>query len=109
MNIPNYNPESIDWNQESSESVVGAEGEALVKTRNMGDLKIRQVEYSANYMADHWCEKGHVVHVIGGELELIHIDGAVHFLTTGMTYIVGDNSQPHQARSSGGAKVLIID
>jgi hypothetical protein len=100
INIAHCNPESINWNNEPSETIAGADGQAVMKTRIMAEIKVRKVAYSANYMPDHWCEKGHVVHVLSGELEIIHKDGSVHFLTSGMTYLVGDHSQqPHQARS----------
>ncbi len=71
-------------------------------------IRVRLVEYSANYLADHWCEKGHILFCLEGELESRLKDGRTFTLTSGMSYQVGDNSEP-QSFSLNGAKLLIVD
>jgi hypothetical protein len=36
------------------------------------------VEYTPGYVADHWCQKGHVLLVLEGELETVLADGRVY-------------------------------
>ena len=109
MNIRNYAPLSVDWEKISSERIVGESGFVISKTQMLGEIKVRSVEYSSNYIADHWCDKGHIVFVIEGELILDHKDGSSQKIKKGMSYFVGDNSSPHRASSKIGAKVFIID
>jgi len=72
-------------------------------------LRIRLVEYSANYLADHWCEKGHVVQCLEGEFETELSTGEKILLTKGMTYVVSDELSSHRSYSKNGVKLLIID
>lgn len=72
-------------------------------------ITLRRALYSPGYQADHWCIKGHIIQVLEGQLILDHQEGQSIHLETGMTYIVGDNGQPHKARTVNGARVLIID
>lgn len=68
------------------------------------------VEYSAGYLADHWCHKGHIIHVLAGQLIVEHEDGIEFVLDAGMTYHVADDEgSPHRARSITGATVFIVD
>jgi len=109
MVIENISPQSFNWENIIAERLEGETGYTLIKTQSAGSIKIRQVEYSANYLADHWCDKGHVVCVISGQLIIEHQDGTEHTLTGGSTYVVGDNSKAHRAKSSVGALVIIVD
>lgn len=75
----------------------------------MGDIRIRMVEYSAGYQADHWCNKGHVIYCIFGEM-ITELEGGRHFtLSLGMTYQVGDNSNAHRRRSVNGCTLFVVD
>ena len=87
----------------------GETGEAYWRTKMFGDLRIRMVEYSPNYKADHWCEKGHIIYCIEGEMTTEMADGSLHVLTQGMTYQVSDNMSSHRTFSQQGVKLLIID
>ena len=109
MVIENLLPQNIDWAKISEEKVEGETGFAIVKTKKSGDIQTRQVEYSRAYKADHWCDKGHIVYVIQGELLIEYKEHEPHILKSGMSYIVGDNSLSHKAVSKNGATVLIID
>jgi len=108
MVIENYNPLSIDWSKIPSEKISGEKGFTLSKTQSVGNIRIRLVEYSDNYIADHWCEKGHIIHILKGEL-IIEYKNSTHITKSGMTHIVGDSTNVHKARSFTGATVLIID
>jgi len=109
MNIEHFLPSSFWWDDLVSEKLLGETGFSIIKTKQMSHIRIRQVEHSVNYLADHWCDKGHVVIISEGELTIEHKDGSIHKLTKGMVYLVGDNSSSHQARSEKGAVVFIVD
>lgn len=109
MIIEHLLPKSFQWDYVSAERVDGLSGYANIKTQVLGSIKIRQVDYSQNYLADHWCEKGHLVFVLSGELVLEHKDNTVQSLHKGSVYVVGDGSMAHKAVSHEGASVLIVD
>ena len=75
----------------------------------MGGLRIRMVEYSANYLADHWCQKGHLLFVLEGELITELADGKKFTMIKGMSYQVSDVLSSHKSFSATGAKLLIVD
>jgi hypothetical protein len=109
MKLEKVLPTLIDWNNIPSEQAQGKTGFTISKMQLMGDTKIRFVEYSVNYTADHWCAKGHIIFVLEGELEIQYQNAISHLVEKGMSYLVGDDSMAHMAVSKGGAKVLIID
>ena len=109
MTIENFLPLSFDWNNIPTQKVNGETGFSTIKTQTLGEITIRHIEYSNNYTADHWCEKGHIVFIIQGELIIEHKDNSIHSLKSGMTYLIGDNTLAHKAKSEFGAKALIID
>ena len=109
MTLENINPTSFNWDDLVSEESGGETGYARIKTQVAGTIKIRQVQYSKNYLADHWCDKGHIVLVISGQLIIEHKDNTEIILNSGSTYVVGDNSMAHKAKSAEGATVLIVD
>ncbi|MFZ6000842.1 MAG: DHCW motif cupin fold protein [Bacteroidota bacterium] len=98
-----------DWSQYPETVHAGESGEAKWKTLSFGDLRIRQVEYSANYKADHWCSKGHIIYCIEGEFTTELSDGRTFTLTPGMTYQVSDDLSFHRSTTKTGVKLLIID
>jgi quercetin dioxygenase-like cupin family protein len=67
------------------------------------------VEYSKGYLADHWCQKGHIVHCLEGEFISELHDGNKFILTKGSTYVVSDGLSSHRSYTKDGVKVLIID
>ena len=109
MTLENISPISFTWHDLVGEKLEGETGHANMKTQMLGAIRLRQVEYSANYFADHWCNKGHIVFVISGELTIEHIDKTELTLKSGVTYVVGDNSMLHKAKSTAGATALIVD
>jgi len=99
----------IDWATIQSTEHTGEIGTAFWQTLQFEGLRIRIVEYSAGYLADHWCAKGHIVHCLEGEVENQLITGESNFLTPGMTYIVSDDTSQHRSFSKTGVKLLIVD
>jgi hypothetical protein len=87
----------------------GETGSALMRTKYHGDLRVRMVEYSAGYKADHWCELGHLLFCLEGELETELRDGSLFRLTPGMSYEVSDRLSSHKSMTTSGAKLIIID
>ena len=105
----NINFQTIDWSKIEKSFHTGETGEAFWQTLQFPGLRIRIVEYSAGYLADYWCQKGHVLHCLEGEFESELETGEVFTLTAGMTYVVSDNLSSHRSISQGGVKLLIID
>ncbi len=100
---------TTDWSTIERTEHKGERGSATWRTRQFGDVRVRMVEYSAGYVADHWCDKGHILLCIEGELETELKDGRVFTLRPGMSYQVADNAEPHRSRTGGGAKLFIVD
>ena len=98
-----------DWSAVASTTHVGETGFAIWKTLQLGGLRIRMVEYSKDYLADHWCEMGHLLFVLEGELITELRDGKKFQMTKGMSYQVSDELSSHRSFSPTGAKLLIID
>ncbi len=101
--------QTIDWSTLAPTSHPGAPGTAAWRTVERGNVRARIVEYSAGYIADHWCERGHVVHVLEGELVTELRDGRSFTLTSGQTYVVADGDGAHRSRTPTGARIFIVD
>jgi hypothetical protein len=99
----------LEWSKIKKEEHKGASGISFWQTLQFQGLRVRMVEYSAGYEADHWCEKGHLVHCLEGSFTSENADGSVHELKSGMSYLVSDNQSSHMSRSKSGAILLIID
>lgn len=87
----------------------GAAGKALWRVRQFGEIRARIVEYTPGYLADHWCEKGHILLCLEGRLDTELADGTIATLTPGMSYQVADGAAAHRSRTDTGAKVFIVD
>jgi len=103
------NFQTIDWSRISNTEQKGESGLAYRRTLEFPGLKVRMVEYSAGYVADHWCKKGHIVHCLEGEFTSEMETGESFHLTKGMSYIVSDNLSSHRSVTKNGVKLLIID
>ena len=101
--------QTIDWSEIPKKEYKGETGVAYWQTLEFSGLRIRLVEYSADYLADHWCEKGHLVFCIKGSFINELKDGSKSLLTPGMSYIVSDKLSSHRSVSKDGVKILIID
>ena len=100
---------AIDWERIPPEEHSGESGNARSRSYVSEGLRIRMVEYSAGYVADHWCHKGHVVLCVRGQFVSRHQDGSVHTIRQGMSYVVGDETAPHRSVSERGATLFIVD
>jgi hypothetical protein len=98
-----------DWSQVPTTRHAGETGVATWRTQHFGTMRVRMVEYSANYRADHWCEKGHIVLCVAGELSTELTDGRTYVLRPGMSYQVADGANGHRSSSSHGATLFIVD
>jgi hypothetical protein len=101
--------QTIDWNLIPKVEYKGESGTAFWQTVQFDGLRIRIVEYTAGYFADHWCQKGHIVHCLEGEFVSELQTGEKISLTKGMTYVVSDNLSSHRSYSKDGVRVMIID
>lgn len=106
---PTFPYQAIDWSTVPREEHKGQSGTSRWQTLQLPGLRIRIVEYSPGYLADHWCRKGHVVHCLGGEFVNEQEDGAATVLREGMTYVVSDGASSHRSRTEHGALLLIVD
>lgn len=101
--------EVIDWSKVEKTEHPGNPGTAHWRTKQFADIRVRFVEYSPGYIADHWCTKGHVLFVIEGELHTELADGRTFTLQPGMSYQVADNAEPHRSSTRTGVKLFIVD
>jgi hypothetical protein len=101
--------QTIDWTSVEKTEHKGESGTAFWQTLQFGGLRMRIVEYSKGYLADHWCQKGHIVHCLEGGFVSELQNGEDFTLTKGMTYIVSDDLSSHRSVSANGVKLLIID
>jgi hypothetical protein len=101
--------QTIDWATIPKAEHSGVTGKAYWQTVQFPGLRIRLVEYTAGYFADHWCEKGHVVYCLDGDFVSELKDGTKYTLHSGMSYVVTDDLSSHRSRSKAGVKLLIMD
>jgi quercetin dioxygenase-like cupin family protein len=87
----------------------GARGYAQWRTQHFGDIRVRMVDYSPGYIADHWCVKGHILLCLEGELHTELEDGRAFTLTPGMSYQVADHAEAHRSSTERGARLFIVD
>jgi hypothetical protein len=98
-----------DWAEVVATEHPGDTGTAFWKTRHFGEIRVRMVEYSPGYSADHWCDNGHVILCLSGSLEISLQDGTTLHLKPGQSYHVGDGDPGHRSRTAEGAKLFIVD
>ena len=109
MKISEIPFDTTDWSRVEPTRHPGVEGVATWRTRQFGDIRVRLVEYSPGYLADHWCDKGHILLCLEGRLETELADGRWFTLEPGMSYQAGDGDPPHRSATKGGAKLFVVD
>ena len=109
MRLRGFPFEAIDWSDVPASTHPGVVGVAQWRTRQFGEIRVRMVEYSPGYVADHWCEKGHVVLCLEGEVHTELEDGRIVVLKPGMSYQVADGDVQHRSRTPDGARLFIVD
>lgn len=109
MQLSGFTFQATDWADVEKVTYQGVTGFAVWQTLNMGDIRLRVVEFSPGYRADHWCTKGHIIVGLQGELHNELKDGRIFTLKPGMSHQIADNAEPHQSHTAVGAKVFIVD
>jgi hypothetical protein len=100
---------TVDWSRVEVTTHAGITGEARWRTRHFGDVRVRMLEYTPGYAANHWCSKGHFLLCLEGELETRLADGRTFMLGPGMSYHVADGAEPHRSATRTGARLYVID
>lgn len=109
MQLSNIPFGTTDWSTIEPTEHKGQTGLALWRTREFGGIRVRMVEYTPGYAADHWCAKGHILFCLEGELHTELEDGRRFTLTPGMSYQVADHAEPHRSSTAVGARLFIVD
>jgi uncharacterized cupin superfamily protein len=109
MNIPDFPFTTTDWARVPATLHPGDTGTATWRTLEVGDVRVRMVEYSPGYRADHWCERGHILLVLEGELVTELADGSTVTLKPGSSYQVSNGRSSHRSTTATGAKLFIVD
>lgn len=100
---------ATDWSTVEPTEHAGETGKAYWRTREFGGIRVRMVEYTPGYLADHWCTKGHILLCLEGELHTELEDGRCFVLTPGVSYQVADGAEPHRSSTHTGARLFIVD
>jgi len=100
---------TTDWAHIEATEHKGETGLALWRTQQFGDVRVRMVEYTPGYLADHWCTKGHILLCLEGELVTELKDGRTVTLSPGMSYQVADSAELHRSFTKHGANLFIVD
>jgi len=100
---------ATDWSLLPKIEHPGETGVAVWRTIEVGNIRVRHVEYSPGYLADHWCSRGHVLLVLEGDLQTELKDGRKFTLSPGMSYQVATDAEPHRSSTKSGAKLFIVD
>jgi hypothetical protein len=100
---------TTDWSGVDRVEHKGEQGTSWWRTRQFGAIRVRMLEYSPGYLADHWCEKGHILFCVEGELHTELRDGRVFVLKPGMSYQVADGADAHRSSTPVGAKLFVVD
>jgi quercetin dioxygenase-like cupin family protein len=109
MNISSFPFQTLDWSSVPKEEHKGDTGMATWQIQMMNDTRVRMVEYSPGYKADHWCSKGHIILCTEGEMDTELEDGRIFKLSKGMCYFVGDHCEAHRSSTVTGCKLFIVD
>jgi quercetin dioxygenase-like cupin family protein len=100
---------TTDWSAVEQTEHKGETGMAYWRTCHFGAIRVRMVEYTPGYLADHWCVKGHILFCLEGELHTELEDGRKFTLKPGMSYQVADNAEPHRSYTAAGARLFVVD
>jgi hypothetical protein len=100
---------TTNWSEIERTEHKGESGIAYWRTQNFGSVRVRMVEYTPGYRADHWCVKGHILLCLDGELHTELEDGRTFKLAPGMSYQVADKAEPHRSFTEVGARLFIVD
>ena len=100
---------TTDWSAIAPTENTDKNDKTFWRTAQFGDIRVRMVEYSPGYLADHWCSKGHILLCLDGELHTELDDGRHFVLRPGMSYQVADGAEAHRSFAPAGARLFIVD
>ncbi|NLF51844.1 MAG: hypothetical protein GX577_11975 [Leptolinea sp.] len=109
MDMKNIPFGTTDWSKIPATEHAGETGMAYWHTQQFDNIRVRLVEYTPGYKADHWCKKGHILLCLEGELHTELEDGRTFILTPGTSYQVADNAEAHRSFTTTGVKLFIVD
>ena len=109
MRIDDISFGTTDWSAVEPTIHAGESGVATWRTQQFGAIRVRMVDYSPGYLADHWCQKGHILLCVAGELDTDLADGRSFKLLPGMSYQVADGAEAHRSRTITGARLFVVD
>jgi quercetin dioxygenase-like cupin family protein len=109
MNMASFPFQTMRWDDIPKEEHTGDAGIAYWQVQKVNDIRVRLVEYSPGYIANHWCHKGHILFCMEGEMNTELEDGRIMKLSAGMCYFVGDNDEAHRSSTATGCKLFIVD
>jgi hypothetical protein len=102
--------QTINWETIPPIEHSGASGISISRTFQSDIIRLRLVDFSPKYKADHWCGKGHVIYCLDGDFVLHLKDGSKNVVTKGMTcQMLDDTQNPHLMISESGCKLFILD
>jgi len=102
--------ETTEWSKIEPSEHKGETGTSFWRIFEVGNIRVRLVEYSPGFKSDHWCARGHVLLVLEGELVIKLKDGRESILNSGTSFqVADDDANPHLAYTDKGAKVFIVD
>jgi quercetin dioxygenase-like cupin family protein len=88
----------------------GERGRSVSRTFEQGGVRLRIVEYQPGYLADHWCDRGHVFYLISGEVTVELRDGREFALSAGQAFAVSDHGDAaHRVRTERGGVAFVAD
>ena len=109
MKISSFPFQTLDWSSVPKEEHKGDTGIAYWQIQQVNDIRVRMVEYTPGYPADHWCSKGHTILCLEGQIETELKDGRIMKLTKDMCYFVGDDNEAHRTSAKNGCRLFIVD
>lgn len=109
MQLPEHPFSIANWAEIDAVAHPGVSGEAIWRTQEVGNVRVRMVEYTPGYVADHWCQRGHILLVIDGVLHTELDDGRQLTLSAGQSYHVSDGMEAHRSSTTTGARLFIVD
>jgi len=110
VKLPEMPFTTVDWTAMNATEHPGQTGTSLWRSFERDGLRTRLVEYLPGYTADHWCDRGRVLHVLSGQLKIKLRDGRSFHLGQGSGFCVSDHGDSaHLVTTSTGCRVFIVD
>jgi mannose-6-phosphate isomerase class I len=109
MNFKNINSKFIGWDKIEPVETKGETGFNTSKEFHINNIRIMMSEYSANYKSSAWCNRGHIIYCVDGEMNIILKDKENFNLRTGDSLILAENDSHIAVTGAQPAKIFIVD